>query len=114
MIYHGTYAKEVIAVHPMDDMKRTNFIELCKNADDPTFSVEVDDGFDTWFWEFIMEDNSIYERVKINIFDAIFECETMDKLVSVLDDVFHDGFKGVLIEDEECDGDCENCSCHEK
>ena len=107
MIYHGTYSIERIAVHPMDNMRETQFIELTKSADSPTFWVTCSCDKD-WFWEFYMTNNSDYERVKLNIMDAIFECDDMDALMAVLSEVFMDGFGDMLVKDE-CDGDCENC-----
>lgn len=104
MIYCKTVEVERIAVHPMNDVKNTQFVELVKHGDESVFSVWVDDGINEWFWEFDMTCPSDYERVKLNIFDAIFNCDTMLELVYALDKVFKDGFQGVLIEDE-----CSRC-----
>lgn len=105
MIYCKTINKEVIAVHPMNDMKNTQFIELIKDGENTVFYVWMDDGKDEWFWEFDMSCPSDYERVKLNIFDTIFECDTMIELALTLDEVFRDGFMRVLIEENECE-DC--------
>ena len=105
MIYCKTVEVERIAVHPMDNMKNTQFVELVKHGDETVFSVWVDDGKEEWFWEFNMSCPSDYERVKLNVFDAIFECDTMFELAYTLDEIFKDGFQGVLIEDE-----CESCT----
>lgn len=108
MIYCQTTNKECIAVHPMNNINNTQFVELVKYGDIPMFAVWMDDGEDEWIWEFEMYTPSDYERVKMNIFDAIFECETMPELAEMLDEAFEDGFGNILIRDE-CDG-CDGCN----
>lgn len=110
MRYCQTVNKECIAVHPLDDIGSTQYIELVKYGDIPMFAVLMDDGEDEWVWEFEMFTPSDYERVKMSIFDAIFECDTMIELSEALDAIFKDGFENILVVDEcdECDG-CEGC-----
>lgn len=108
MVYCKTIEVERIAVHPMDNLKNTQFVELTKYGDEPVFSAWMYDGEEEWYWEFDMSCPSDYERVKLNIFDAIFECETMLELAHVLDEVFKDGFEDVLIQDE-CECKCLCC-----
>ena len=105
MIYCRTINVERIAVHPMDDMENTQFVELTKYGDEPIFSVWVDDGKEEWYWEFDMSYPSDYETVKLNILEAVFECDTMFELVEMLDAIFNDGFETILIKDG-----CEGCS----
>lgn len=111
MIYCQTINVERIAVHPLDDMDNTQYIELMKYGNAPLFAVWVNDGEDDWFWEFEMFTPSDYERVKMNTFDAIFECDTMLELAEALDAIYKDSFEDILIVDEcdECDG-CEGCN----
>lgn len=97
MIYCQTTNEERIAVHPMDNMKDTKFISLTKYGDDLMFLVSMYDGEDEWYWEFDMSCPSDYERVKLNIFDAIFECDTMVELAYTLDEIFKDGFANILV-----------------
>ena len=101
MIYCQTTNTECIAVHPMDNMKNTQFIELVKHGNEPCFSVIIDVDNCLWTWEFSNVCPSDYERVKLNIFDSLFECDTMYELAHVLDAVFHDGFECILIEDDD-------------
>lgn len=108
MIYHGTANIENIIVHPYDNIRNFQVVSLTKYPDAPFFSVEVDDGEDVWMWEFEQNNNSDYERVKINIFDAIYDTDSMVELAERLDDIFTDGFADILVEDD-CDGDCEHC-----
>ena len=110
MRYCQTYYTESIAVHPLDDIDNTQYVELVKYGDIPMFSVWTDDGEDEWFWEFEMFNPSDYERVKMNILDAIFECDTMLELAEALDAIFRNGFRDILVVGEcvECDG-CEGC-----
>lgn len=107
MIYCQTTNTEHIAVHPLDDIHNTQWVELIKYGDIPMFAVCVDDGEDEWFWEFEMTNPSDYEKVKMNIFDAIFECSTMLELAEALNAIFDKLFGDILIVDE-CDG-CEGC-----
>lgn len=107
MIYSETMNIERIVVHPMDNMKSTQFVELIKDGIQSSFIVWLDDGKEEWYWEFDITCPSDYERVKLSIFDAIFECNTMNELARVLDGVFHDGFETILI--EEYEEACEHC-----
>ena len=111
MRYGQTFNTESIAVHPIDDINSTRYVELIKYGDIPMFAVWVDDGEDEWFWEFEHFNPSDYERVKMNIFDAIFECDTMPELAEALDAVFRDSFEDILVIDEcdECSG-CDGCN----
>ena len=109
MIYCQTINEEHIAVHPMDNMKNTQFIYLTKCGNEPMFLVSMNDcEGDEWYWEFDMTCPSDYERVKLNIFNAIFECDTMVELAYTLDEIFKDGFEDILIQ-EECECDCPYC-----
>ena len=126
MIYRQTINVERIVLSPLDDTKSRRFVELVKFGDIATFGVLLDDGENERFWEFEMLEPSDYERVKMNVFDAIFECDTMNELREALDAIFEDGFEDILIkdgeedddyeyeyddeDDEECDGDCCRCS----
>lgn len=111
MIYKGTYDVEIIEIVPMDDMSETHYIQMQKSRDDATFSVTCccDEDF---YYEF-MYNKSDYERVKFNIMECIFECDTMEELLDTLSEVFEDGFEPIEHDPEyeefECDGDCENC-----
>lgn len=110
MIYCQTINKECIAIHPLDDINNTQYVELVKYGNEPMFSVSVDDGEEEWIWEFEMLNPSDYERVKMNIFDAIFECDTMLELAEALDDIFEDGFANILVVNEcDCCDGCDGC-----
>lgn len=115
MVYHGTYSKEIIAVRPMDWLNETHFIELVRSADEPTFWVTCCCDED-WFYEFYLESNSDYERVKFNIMEQIFKCDTMDELLGTLSEIFEDGFESILVEHEcdatcDCENSCNHCNC---
>lgn len=108
MIYCQTINVERIAVHPLNNINNTQYVELMKYGSTPLFAVWMNDGKDDWFWEFEMFNPSDYERVKMNIYDAIFGCDTMLELAEALDAIFEDGFEDILVIDE-C-ADCEGCS----
>lgn len=110
MIYCQTVNKEIIAVHPMNNTNDTQFVELIKYGDVTMFAVYLHDGYEEWVWEFDMENPSDYERIKMNIFAAIHECDTMVELAETLNEIFVEGFDEILImdEDDECDG-CDGC-----
>ena len=107
MIYKGTYDVEIIEVTPMDDLSEAHYIQMQKSRDDATFSVTCCCDED-WCYEFEYN-KSDYERVKFNVMECIFECETMDELLDTLSEVFEDGFEPLDRDVVECDGDCENC-----
>ena len=100
MIYRNTINIERISLSPLDNINSTQFVELVKFGDVATFGVLANE----CFWEFDMSEPSDYERVKMNIYDAIFECDTMDELCEALNAIFEDGFATILVSDE---NDCE-------
>lgn len=123
MIYQGTDVVEVIAINPMNNTNETHYINMVKSGDYSMFYVTCCCNAD-WFYEFAMENNSDYERVKFNIMEAIFKCDTVNELLCTLSDVFEEGFGDILIENNDgcececcdhgececqCDGDCGNC-----
>lgn len=97
MIYRSTINIERIALSPLDNINSTQFVELVKFGDVATFGVFVDEEL---YWEFDMSEPSNYERVKMSIYDAIFECETMEELGEALNAIFEGGFGEILIDDE--------------
>ena len=107
MIYKGSYEIEIIEITPMDEMPKTHYIQLQKAKDDSTFSVSCCCDED-WYYEFVYT-KSDYERIKFNIMECVFECDTMDELLDTLSDVFEDGFEPINEVAHECCGDCENC-----
>lgn len=106
MKYCGTYATERIAISVPGD-EAMHFIEMTKSGSEPTFWVNCCCD-ENWSYEFVMEDNSSYERVKFNIMQSIFECDTMEELLDMLSEIFEDGFEDILVNDT-CNGDCEHC-----
>ncbi len=110
MVYNGTGLAEFIMIRPMDEMDKVYQIELAKMPGEPTFVVVCDYDED-WGYEFYLENNSDYERIKFNIMNAIFECDNMEELLGVLSEIFEDGFEDILVDDCDCDGSCENCNC---
>ena len=107
MRYCGTCAIERIMVNPMNDLHEVHFIELEKAANEPMLYVTCCCAED-WVYIFSLEDPSDYERIKFNIMQTMFECETMEELLDGLSELFEDGFEELLIKDE-CDGSCEHC-----
>lgn len=113
MVYYGTDIIEYIVIHPAGESDEKHLIGLNKHANAPIFTVTCCCD-SSWSYDFYMENNSDYERVKFNIMEAVFECEDMDSLKRVLSEVFEDGFADILIKEEhecDCDGSCENCKC---
>ena len=87
MIYRGTINVEQIVVSPMDNINNHQVIELTKYSDEPMFSVNLYDGENDWYWEFAIISPSDYERVKFDIFDTMFDCDTMVELAVELDEI---------------------------
>lgn len=115
MKYCGTENVEMIQFSPMDAMNETHFIAMQKAFDEPVFYVSCCCA-DDWFFTFAFDDNTTYERVKYNIMEAIFNCDTTNELLDYLEDVFVEGFDDVLIYDDDEDYDeddycCGMCMC---
>lgn len=113
MVYDGTYETEIIMVHPMDDLDENHYIEIFKSPNEAYFYVTCCCD-DDWMYEFEYN-KSDYERIKYNIMEAIFECDTMKELLDTLSEIFDDGFAPIC-EDDSCDEkcNCKNCECFEK
>lgn len=109
MMYRGSSFVEMIAFCPDGDPCETHYIEMRKG--DGMFTVGYCCDPD-WDYVFHMDSQSDYERVKYNIMEQIFECESIEELLDNLDEIFNDGFADILIEDE-YDGNCENCEQRE-
>ena len=109
MRYFGTAVAETIMVNPMDDLNAVHCITLEKSVDEPVFYVTCCCDED-WFYEFYMTNNSDYERIKYNIMETMFECETMEELLDALSELFEEGFSEMLVKDE-CNGNCGCCDC---
>lgn len=112
MIYCSTGKMERLFIHEIDDMNTSHYIDLIMATDTPTFAVTCCCDED-WIYEFVYS-ASDYERVKYNIMEAIFNCDTMEELLDELTEIFEDGFSDILVDfepddDFECDGDCEDC-----
>jgi hypothetical protein len=112
MIYRGTYKSERITFGSEDEICSNYAVELCKGMERNDFCVIVEtDAYDC-IWEFETDDASDYERVKFNIMEVMFEVETLDEFIDVLDDIFTDGFADILVDDEgDCDECCGCCEC---
>ena len=111
MVYHGTYNKETIAVHPMNSLGETHFIEMVKSAEEPIFWVTCCCD-DDWYYEFYLECNSDYEAVKFAIMEMICDCETMDELLDTLSDMFECDFADMMVDREcDCETGCNHCGC---
>jgi hypothetical protein len=107
MVYYGTDISEHIVFHAAGASDDKHFIVMTKHSDVPAFTIGCCCDHE-WRYDFWMNNNSDYERVKFNIMETIFECEDMDALLVVLSEIFEDGFSDILIKDNECDCDC-NC-----
>lgn len=110
MVCYGVSVTEkLIACY--DDGMEMHFVTMTKHADMPIFSVSCCCD-DDWYYEFYLENNTDYERVKFNILSAIFECEDMDSLMRALSETFENGFADILVKDEcECNENCEAYKC---
>lgn len=116
MVYDNSHLVEQIAVRPNDSLKETHFIELTRIGNDPVFFVTCSFYDKDYSWEFETFSISDYERVKFNILNAVFECDTMYELMDMLDEIFTDGFSDILVDytnecEIKCCGDCASCTC---
>ena len=107
MVFCGNGSMERLFMHPMDDLNSQHYIDLTMSKDEATFMVSCCCD-DEWFYEFAYN-KSDYERIKFNIMNAIYECDVMEELIDVLDDIFIDGFEELIVDcsaDDYCDGQC--------
>lgn len=111
MVYAGTNNSELIIFHAAGDSDNMHFIELNKPINGMTFSVGCCCDRE-WGYQFRMESNSDYERIKFIIMDSIFNCDDVDELLNMLSSTFEDGFSDIIIKDE-CDGNCNCCENNE-
>ena len=105
MIYCGTGAFERIFMHD-NDLEETHWIDMTMHAEDAVFAVTCCCD-DSWEWNFYYG-KSDYDRIKFTIMNAIFECNDVDELLDVLDEIFAEDFCDIVVE-EECDGCCGGC-----
>lgn len=110
MVYYGTCNAEGIMVHINGDRDDMHIIMLTKQCDEAAFTVHVC-CYDDWEWKFSMASPANYEMVKYMIMDAAFECEDMDELINLLDEIFEINFSAIVIDEDVCDGHCcESCN----
>lgn len=113
MVYQGTFTSETIMFHEAGE-RNMYYIELTKAANESIFYITCHP-YEDWGYAFYLTNNSDYERIKFNIMQAMFDCETIDDLIDTLNELFKDGFKEIMINTEsECDGDCEHCKKHDE
>lgn len=106
MIYCGTVNTEEI-IAELDDGRYAD-VELIKSCERQSFVVRSNSCED-WMWEFWMDDPSVYEMARHAIINAVFECDDMDELIETLDEIFEEDFSEFVVDEEECDGDCDHC-----
>lgn len=97
MVYRGSEFVEMIVFNPAGESENTHYFEMHKGDGMFTVSYCCDP---EWNYAFYM-DNADYERVKFNIMEQIFACDSIDELLDNLDEVFTDGFADILIEDDD-------------
>lgn len=109
MIYNGTGVAEFINVN--DRGKHYN-IEMAKMPNKSTFVI-CSDYDDDWGYEFYMENNSDYEKIKFHVMKYVVECNAMYEVLTNLSKLLEDGFADIIVEEEfECECNCENCNCN--
>ena len=101
MIYHGITKTESILVHPYDDETDIQFIDMITDAESSILYVNIDD----YGWEFVMRSFSDYEYVKHVIMETIHTVNSMEELVSELNETFVEEFEDILVEYSDDDED---------
>lgn len=92
----GITSVEIIEMNPMDDLNTVHWVALEKASDDMTVSVYTCCD-DEWGYKFKLENNFDYDRIKYNIMEMMFECETMKELLDELGDLFENGFGEMIV-----------------
>ena len=105
---------ERIMCHEEDELDVQHYVDLIMDKDEPVFYVTCCCNED-FMWEFGYDKTS-YERIKHIITDCIFECDSMEELMDVLDEIFEEMLYGIDEEiddddddDIDCCGDCDRC-----
>ena len=96
MVYRGSECSEKIYLSPAGESASIHYIEITRYGS--VFVVETccTSG---WSYTFSTNDLSDYERVKYNIMEQIFKCNSIEELLDQLSFVFEDGFADILIEE---------------
>lgn len=108
MMYCTTEKIERIWFAPESNEDDLHYIEMYKSEDKCYVTV---DGDDDWMWAFKLDDPSNYEVVKYTIMDAMFKACCMDNFKENLDIAFEDCFAEILVDDDECDCECDGTCC---
>ena len=113
MIYYGTGALERILFHD-DVLEEPHWIDMEMSLEDDIFAVTCCCD-DSWEWVFYYN-KSDYDRVKFTIMNAIYECDDVDELLDILDEIFAEDFEDILVDEDEfeCDGCCGACGIYEE
>ena len=115
MILCGFVNLERIMVHEDHDFETQHWIDLTMDKDEPIFYVTCCCN-ENWEWKFGYS-KTMYERIKNIIVDCIFECDTVEELIDMLDEIFEEIVYGSDYEDveeyedddDDCCGDCGRC-----
>lgn len=107
MVFRGSGNIESIFFHPAGNSEEVHWIDLTMIPDAPTFMVTCCCD-ENWKYEFVYT-KSDYERIKYNVMTAVFESETVDEVMEMLDEVFQDSFADILIDDDKCACNCGHC-----
>lgn len=113
MVYGGTGVLESILIHD-NDLEETHWIDMMMSSEDSTFAVTCCCD-DSWVWEFYYS-KSDYDRVKFVIMTELYECDDMEELLDVLDEIFAADFEDIIVDEDdcECDGCCGGCGIYEE
>ena len=104
MLFCGISKSERIDLHPEENSNELWYIELTIDKHEPVFYVHAfDDNEVEWLWEFWYLSNTVYEKVKMCIIDIACEVKDMNMLLYTLNDVFHEYFEDLFVEEVECD-----------
>lgn len=105
MIYYGSNCVENI-VMCNEDSNELHYISLAMSLDEPKFFITCCCN-EEWIWEFHYTSRSDYERIKMCIIDASYECNNMYELMDLLDGVFLEIFEDMIVIKEY--ERCNNC-----
>lgn len=101
MIFCGVYESEILDFHPEDNLNELWSIELTTDKHEPIFYVIGHDGENEWIWEFWYASRTAYEKVKWCIIDVAYEIENISDLMHVLDEIFLEHFRELLVEEND-------------
>lgn len=101
LVFEGATHTEVLWLRKQDETEERYPIFFTKYGDEPKFSVALEVDNYGQEWEFWMLNPSMYEIIKYAVFDMMMQCETIEELGDVLNEIFNEHFGDAIVQEED-------------